>query len=46
MLDGRIVYVSADSRTDERTKMPYYDARIEVDRPMPGSRSIAGSWSG
>jgi HlyD family secretion protein len=32
MLDGRIVYVSADSRTDERTKMPYYDARIEVDR--------------
>jgi multidrug efflux pump subunit AcrA (membrane-fusion protein) len=31
-LDGRVVYVSADSLVDERTGTPYYDARIEVDR--------------
>jgi HlyD family secretion protein len=31
-MDGQLVYVSADSLTDERTKTQYYDARIEVDR--------------
>jgi HlyD family type I secretion membrane fusion protein len=32
MLDGKLVYVSADSLVDPRTGTPYYDARIEVDR--------------
>jgi HlyD family secretion protein len=32
MLQGRLVYVSADSLVDEQTGMPYYDARIEADR--------------
>lgn len=31
MLQGRVVYVSGDRFTDERTGMPYYTARIEVD---------------
>src|SRR3954454_1902119 len=30
-LDGRVVYVSADSLVDPRTGTPYYDVRIEVD---------------
>lgn len=30
-LKGKVVYVSADSFTDERTGIPFYTARVEVD---------------
>jgi HlyD family secretion protein len=31
-LEGKLVYVSADRLLDQRTGLPYYDARIEADR--------------
>jgi multidrug efflux pump subunit AcrA (membrane-fusion protein) len=31
-LEGKLVYVSADSLLDQQTGLPYYDARIEADR--------------
>jgi HlyD family type I secretion membrane fusion protein len=31
LLDGTVIYVSADRLTDQQTHMPYYKANIEVD---------------